>query len=278
MKKFFAAILALSIILSLFLTACGTSGTLTDEEAEQYIESMQSSVADELDGLLPDDVEIPDTDIPDTDADDSLAVIELTPDTEYTSEGDYTLDGMFTDILSDRSLHNGWFYYYSEGTDSGVPWAKWECAEGMHTSCELLFNMTQLNNEAETDFVSRTCGVIVFGVPEDFVPSNPITEEYLAELLKTAADDLSIEVFPFTPMQDNPGQTDNEGQPARSIDGAILEDGETAKISLIADVSEAFYRSWEDENAVDSMWAFFSLDSRTVFAVNLREYLVECAD
>lgn len=208
-------------------------------------------------------------------ADEGLQIVELTPETDFVSEGDYEISGLFSDILSDRSVREGWYYYYSEGTEPKVPWEKWKCADGMYTSCELLFNLTGLNDAADKSSSERFSGVIVFNAPADFSPEQELDEAYVTQLLEMAQADSSIEVYPLTTMQDNPDQVDLDGIQARSIDATILENGQTAKQSLVADVSEAFYRSWENKEAKESMWAFFGYDDNYLFAVDLRKYMEE---
>lgn len=205
----------------------------------------------------------------------SLNFMELTPDSDITVEGDYELSGLFTDILTDKSVHDGWFYYYSIGTETNVPWERWEPAEGMYTSCEILFNMKQLNESADKSYGDRFSGVILFNAPKDFTPSDVLDENYVETLLQMAKDDSNVEVYELTPLQDNPEQYDKDGIQARSKDSAILKKNVEAKQSLIADVSEKFYRSWEDENATESMWAFFSYGGNTIYMIDLCEWMEE---
>ena len=204
----------------------------------------------------------------------SFEIIELTPDSTIVREGDYAVSGLYTDILTDNSLSQGWFYYYSVGTENEVPWSKWTCADGMYTSCELLFNLQNLKDPMEMTFLDRFTGFIVYNADPKQVPECGSSAEYLGALRKLAADTPAAEVFDLTGLQRNPEQFDIDGYEARSKDAVLLDRDETAQQDLIADVSRDFYKSWEN-GGTEPMWAVFSYEDGAVFAVNLRLYMVE---
>lgn len=204
----------------------------------------------------------------------AFKLIELTPDSDIVRKDDYEISGLFTDILSDKSVSQGWYYYYSVGTEDKVPWNKWEHAEDMYTSCELLFNYKNLDKEAKKSTTDRFSGVIVFNNPKEINFEEELDNDYIEHLQDLAKKNPGMELYELTPLQDNPNQRDFDGYQARSKDAKILEFNQEAKQSLIADVSKAFYDSWANKGT-EGMWAFFSYGDNVVYEVNLRKYLVE---
>lgn len=196
--------------------------------------------------------------------------IELEPNTVVERE-EYTLDGMYTDILSDRSVADGWYYYYSKGTESPTDALAWEHAAGTHTTCEVYVGYTNLLEKPDRTVKDRFSGFIVYRSPEDFTVQTTDINELRSQLEAYP----EAELFDLTVMQANPDQVDTDGYPARSVDMVLLEQGQTALISVFADVSETFYRAWEDPENTEQMWYFFSLDDGVIYAVNLRTWLVD---
>lgn len=204
---------------------------------------------------------------------DVFRIIELDPHVRVTKENDYVISGLNTDILSDASRQDGWFYYYSEGTENGVPWKEWETANGAYTSCELLFDMTNLRDSMQQTFLERLNGAVVFCADTVILEGCASVPECMRSLKEYAEKNPDTELFDIIPCQENPGQTDSDGYPAWSKDAVLLGKDKSAGQRLIADVSDAFYRSWTDSNAGEPMWAFFAFDDNVLYAVNLRLWL-----
>lgn len=210
--------------------------------------------------------------------DPSFSIIELKPDMEYTVDSDYTISALNSDILSDISVNQGWYYYFSKGTEPGnVPWEKWTCADGMYTSCELLFDMKNLKENMDKTFIERFNGLIVYNADLKDASEYSSAEEYFNAINDIVSENTDAETFPLTPLQRNPGQFDTDGYETRSIDAALLARDETAQQDLIADVSEAFLRSWENSSSQEPMWAVFSYNDDVIFTVDLRKYMKECS-
>lgn len=205
----------------------------------------------------------------------ALTIAELTLDSEYTVEDDFVLTNLYTDILSDKAVADGWYYYYSRGTESTVPWIEWNPAEGMYTSCELIFDLQNLKDPMEKTFPERLSAYIVFQIDPQDVKECENADAYFAELTAMAGRNPDAEIFSCVPLQRNPGQLNTDGYETPSLDAILLEKDEIAKQELITDVSEAFYQSWEDSNATEPMWIVFSYNDDLVFTLNLREWLEE---
>lgn len=211
-------------------------------------------------------------------AEQSFRIIPLTPDTQYIAEGDYILSGLYSDILTDQAVSDGWGYYYSRGTAmTDVPSDDWHCADGMYTSCELMFDMMNLQESMASTFIDRFSGVIVFGIGPGFLTACQCAGDCFDLLYSSISQVPGAALFPLTPLQRNPGQTDIYGYETRSLDAVLLGLNETAQQDLIADISEACYRSWEDKNAAEPLWALFSYSEDTVFCVDLRVWLEDAA-
>lgn len=208
----------------------------------------------------------------------ALTIAELTLDSEYTVEDDFVLTNLYTDILSDKSVADGWYYYYSRGTESTVPEIKWNPAEGMYTSCELIFDLQNLKDPMEKTFPERLSAYIVFQIDPQDVKECENADAYFAELTAMAGRNPDAEIFSCVPMQRNPGQLKTDGYETRSLDAILLEKDEIAQQYLVTDVSEAFYQSWEDSNATEPMWIVFSYNDDLVFTLNLREWLEESVE
>lgn len=205
-------------------------------------------------------------------------IVELDEKSIITRKGDYVLSNMETDILTDASIREGWFYYYSTGTEEKVPWEEWKCADGMYTSCEILFDIQNLKKDMKETFIQRFTGVIAYNIDLKTVPDCASAEEFFKEIRETASKDKKSEIFEFTPLQRNPGQLDTDGYETRSKDAVLLKCNETAQQDIIADVSESFLRSWENSSGTEPMWAAFSYDEDTVYIVDLRTQMKELAD
>lgn len=260
MKKIVLAFIIGALVIS--LSACGSA----DVPADEVPTPSQSEISEDTVG--PDAQDGGETEQPE-------CCIELSPESIFISDGDYELDGFYTDILTDRSVREGWFYYYSEGTDPKVPWKEWKCGSDMYTSCEIYFTVTNLSSEMEESFTERATGFIAFDVPSDFDPLSSSADGNMASLRDLLAEYDGVEISDYTPLQENPGQTDTDGYLTRSVDGVKLGEGETVRLAFIADVSEKFYRSWEDENGTENMWAFIGFGDGRIFCINLREWLLE---
>lgn len=216
----------------------------------------------------------PDKEVEDKKTSEYLEYIEFTPDSNIVRQGDYELSGLFTDILSEKSMSQGWYYYYSVGIENKVPWEEWKPKEGMYTSCELLFNYKNLDAKAKKSSTDRFSGVIVFNSPDELNFKEELKADYIEYLKKLAKENPDMEVYDLIPMQDNPGQFDLDGYQARSLDAKILDLNQEAKQSLVTDVSKKFYDSWANKSA-EEMWAFFSYGDNVIYAVNLRKWMVE---
>ena len=204
--------------------------------------------------------------------DKKIRILEIKKDSEDTVENDYKLEWNLSDILDDDNIAEGSFYYFSRGTESNVPWEEWVKKEGSYTTMELFFDMTNLDRNAEVPYTERGRGVVVYNYPDD-IDLSGLDNNYIDYLKSVSAEYDGMEVFDFTMMQENPDQTDNEGYPAISLDGVVLEYEQSARCRMIADVSSEFYQSWEDENAVENMYAVFDFGADSIYFVNLREYL-----
>lgn len=205
-----------------------------------------------------------------------IEVVQLTPDTVYTLDGDYAVSGLYSDILTDGDVAEGWYYYYSTGTESPAPVYDWVCAEGMHTSCELMYDLKNLKQSMDAPFMDRFRGFIVYNMEQSVIPEGDSAYSALDELREAAAGSPSAKLFEFTCLQRNPGQLDTDGYETRSKDAVLLGAGEAAQQDIIADVSTDFLRSWESGS--EPMWAVFAYDDATLFTVDLRLYMRTLAE
>lgn len=215
------------------------------------------------------------SDAADSQGEAQVVVTELDSESVITHDGDYELSGMYTDILSDRAKAEGWYYYYSEGTESGVPQLKWEPAEGMYTGCKLFVTLKNLNENMTETFMSRYQGFIAYQVDLKGIPACATATEYLNAVKTAAAATENAEIFEYTLYQRNPGQLDSDGNPALSDTAVLLKAGEEATQDMFASISEEFLRSWEDADSTEPMWAVFTFDESTVYLVDLRVFLTD---
>lgn len=256
MKKFLLILLAAVMIFS--FAACGGSKEPAKDEGAQTAAEESVNQTDNA-------------------AEDVGGLVELNPSSKYEVEGKFVLNGLQTEILSDASVKEGWYYYYSEGTGEKVPALDWEKREGMHTSCEIFFDMTNLEDKMTKSFVERCQGLILYNPPESFKPEE-LNKDFVKTLEDLAAANEGTEVFKLTPLQSNPKQTDLDGYTTRSLDAVLLGKDETAKQVLLGDVSDAFYKSWENSEAKEEMWAYFTYGDDVIFAVNLRTWMKDVKD
>lgn len=205
-----------------------------------------------------------------------LTVVELTPETVYTAEGDFTVSGLYTDILSRAAMSEGWVYYYMTGTEPGYnAGIDWVPGPGMYTSCRLFFSLENLKEQMDEPFTGRFRGAVVYNLTPDAVSGCESSEAFFEKLTALAESSPEAEIFSCTPMQRNPNQYHPDGYATASADAVPLGRNEAAMQDVIADVSESFLNSWEDSSAQQPMWAFFSYSDDAVFAVNLRQWLTD---
>ena len=218
------------------------------------------------------------SDAADSQGEAQVVVTELDSESVITHDGDYELSGMFADIMTDKSKSDGWIYYYSEGTENGTPWLKWEPAEGMYTGCKLFVTLKNLNGNMTETFMSRYQGFIAYQVDLKGIPACATATEYLNAVKTAAAATENAEIFEYTLYQRNPGQLDSDGNPALSDTAVLLKAGEEATQDMFASISEEFLRSWEDQTDTEPLWAVFSFDESTVYLVDLKKNMRDMAE
>lgn len=211
-------------------------------------------------------------------SDKSFQVVVLTPESKITVDKDYTLSKMHTDILSDKAVADGWFYYYCEGTEPVASYKEWKCSDDKYTSMEVMFEMKTLLDQVDQTYLDRFTGYVIYNTDIGEVSDCSSSSEYLAAVKALAEGNEEGEIAAFIPLQRNPGQKDQDGYEIRSKDAVLLKKNEIAQIDAIADVSEKFLRSWEDQTAKEPLWAVFSLDEKNVYCVDLRTYLTDASE
>lgn len=279
MKKLTCLLLLTSMMLVCF-AGCGGTELIPPDTASKPEDPVTDAPNTDTTETRSTDTQPTETDMPDTTAEPqrSVCIKVLTPDSRIAEPDDYELSGLYTDILTDRSVRNGWFYSYSTGTEPRVPWEEWKCAAGMYTSCELIFDLTNLAEKMTVSFPARFRGAIIYRVDVSGITGCETADEFFAELEKRTTGTSGAEFCPMTPLQHNPGQIDLDGYETRSKDGVLLAKNATARQDLIADISETFLRDWEDPASNEPMWAVFCYRDDTVYLVDMRTYLEEAAD
>lgn len=201
----------------------------------------------------------------------AVEVVELTSETEYTYHDECVFSGAFADVLTDELVADGWIYYYSKGTDNPAASFDWVKADGTYTSGELIIPDSMLRDQTE-DFLSRADGLLIYNAPADFDMSRALDRAYISEVLAASPQ---TEVLDLTPLQMNPGQLDEYGYDADSLDAVLLNKGDESRMKFFADISEPILRSWENPNDTHFLYIFFSFDDDVIFAADLHKITIE---
>lgn len=261
----------------LALTGCGVSPSVIDDL--EYLEQLDreraaaSASASEANSVVSEVSEEP-AEVPDVAQTSKFTVIELEPDKEYTVEGKFTVKMDFVDILSDKFKADGWTYYYSEGTQKDTAAIEWVPKNEAYTTFEIYLDYTNLMDAMEIPPTESMQGIWVYNAPmsEDSYSIDEISSEQLAVSITANFPEANAGVF--TLLQENPGQMGNNGEQARSVDGVLLDKDVKLRVSLLGDIPEDVYRSWENKDG-KPLWAVFALDDTTLFFVDLSKHMID---
>ncbi|MDO5444981.1 MAG: hypothetical protein Q4F31_05100 [Eubacteriales bacterium] len=170
--------------------------------------------------------------------------IPIEPEKKITFENNCDIELYYSEILSDQSVAEGWWYYYTDTLDNPAVPLEWKPHNGMHSTVIALFNVTNLRNEP----------VVLKDILNGHIEFGDLT-------------------FEGTVFQRNPEQVDTDGFEIRSLKGVSVNPGETVCIDVLFDVSKEFHNTacagFTDVPAT----AFFSLDSGEILSFSLNEFM-----
>lgn len=170
--------------------------------------------------------------------------IPIEPEKKITLENNCEIELYYSEILSDQSVAEGWWYYYTDTLDNPAAKLEWEPHDGMHTTVIVLFNITNLRSEP----------VVLKDIPEGYIEFGDLT-------------------FEGTVFQRNPEQVDPDGYEIRSLKGVPVNPGETVCIDVLFDVSKDFLDTACAGFTDTPATAYFSLDSGEVLSFSLNEFM-----
>lgn len=228
MKKLFSLLLALTL-LSALLCGCGSDPAEAPEdgqsESQNETEGQPADTAENAeDGQQ---AEAPEGTEAQSAAPAGKEQVALTKDGNSEVKDQYKLSGVAAD--------SGAAYGYLKSTESDASVQVWESREGF---TPVAVRITVENQQAEA-------------------------VNYLDDIGCNIVSD-SGKTFIATAMQENPGQTADDGKSYPSTKAVPLEKGQTAVLWMIADVPN------EVLNSSEGLHAYFMLDNGAMYDVDLR--------
>lgn len=255
MRKNAVRALSLLILVLLLASGCGTPGAPTADPVspEPTANPEPTAPPDAETGSEPDAPAAGETDGGDGD---ETGVIFFGLN-ETLRHGDLCeMSGLYSEVLDDAAVEEGWFYYYTDTDESPAEVIFWELPEGAYTTVEVLFTVRNVS-----------------GAPRSF------GDKLTARLLWQETGDSQPVCFDGTVFQQNPGQTEASGDVIMwSTKPVEIGAGESANVSFRFDVPKDVYdklyaRAIGEENGIVETCEFDFGDG-TTFAVDLTQALI----
>ena len=247
------------LLICLLLCACGNKEVSAPAAADVQSEST-APVAEELlppapvaEELLP-PASVAEEPLPPADSGATSVSFEL--GNTVTHEGLCEMSGLYAEVLDDKAMSQGWYYYYTDSCESPAQTLNWELPDGCYTTAEVLFTVKNTSGEPQT-----------FG------------DKISAQMLYRESADAPMDCFAGTVFQQNPGQVDESGGIIMwSTKPVEIAPGESANVSfrfdIPKDVYEMVYRTAIGEDTGISESCEFSFGDGTTYVIDLTEALI----
>ena len=177
-----------------------------------------------------------------------------------TLEGFCEISGLYAEVLDDKAIKEGWYYYYTDSDSSPAEIKKWELVEGAYTTAEALFTVKNLSDQPQI-YGSRLTAKMTYLEDENAQPV----------------------VFEGTVFQQNPGQVDGNGQIVMwSTKPVEIASGESTNVSFRFDIPKEVYEKMlaaakGEENGI-SETCTFDFGTGTTYVIDLKKSLIPASE
>lgn len=243
MKTRFLTLTALLLCTLLLLTGCGNTADSTESEAAADSEAVAETETE----AAPEAAE---------DAADEEKTVSFGLNETVTEEGLCEMSGLYSEVLDDEAMAEGWYYYYTDSKDSPANIIHWEVSGENYTTAEVLFTVKNISDAPQT-----------FG------------DKLTARMLWQENGDAEAVCYDGTVFQQNPGQVEASGEMVMwSTNPVEIAAGESANVSFRFDIPkgvyEKMYATAMGENPGITETCAFSFGGGTTYVVDLAETLI----
>lgn len=242
MKKMTALILALCLCLS--LSACGgkpvkTGPTGSETDTETAAEDISDVLSEKKDLKTGKNFTL------------HNGAVILHPDSVAETDKKYRIEGMYSEILTDRAIDRTWEYYYTDTAEDGSDILTWSPADGCFTSVLVLFECTNISDEP-CKYGEDTKLTLVFD------------------------EGGNEKVFNGISFQTNPGQISAEDcSEVRSTVCVPVEKDEKTVLSFLTDIDKSTHDALVEDEIKEPSWAYIEFGNGDRYCVNLREDMIK---
>lgn len=171
-------------------------------------------------------------------------------------EGLCEMSGLYAEVLDDAAMADGWYYYYTDTDQSPATDICWTPADGCYTTAEVLFCLKNTSGKAQS-----------FG------------DKITARMIIRQNDAAQPDCYTGTVFQQNPGQTDVNGQIIMwSTKPAAIAPGECANASFRFDIPQPVYElmcaAAVGENTDITELCEFDFGDGIVYVIDLTDVLI----
>lgn len=171
-------------------------------------------------------------------------------------EGVCEMSGLYSEVLDDAAVADGWYYYYTDTDESPAEAIKWKLSDGNYTTAEVLFTVKNISSDPQT-----------FG------------DRITARMIYQESADSRTDCYDGTVFQQNPGQVDESGGIIMwSTKPVEIAPGESANVSfrfdIPKDVYDKVYATATGEDTGIAETCEFGFGDGTTYVINLAEVLI----
>lgn len=231
MKKKWTLLMAILLCSLLIFTGCGNS-----EDPAENTKQEASTKAD------------------DSETEDKTIYFGL--DETIKLENLCEISNLYSEVLDDKAMKEGWYYYYTDTDESPAAVIDWKVADENYTTVEVLFSVKNISDKPQT-----------FG------------DKVTAQMIYQENKDAQPICYDGTVFQQNPGQVEKNGEIIMwSTKPALIAAGESANVSFRFDIPkevyEKIYATAEGENTGITEICQFSAGTGNTIVVDLAKVLI----
>lgn len=177
-------------------------------------------------------------------------------DETITLENLCEISDLYSEVLDDKAMKDGWYYYYTDTDKSPATVINWEVSEENYTTAEVLFTVKNISDKPQT-----------YG------------DKITAKLIYQETDNAQPVSYKGTVFQQNPGQVEKNGEmimwSTKPVEIAV---GESTNVSFRFDIPKDVYKkicaTAEGQNTGIKETCEFTVDNGKPVKINLAKVLI----
>ena len=171
-------------------------------------------------------------------------------------EGLCEMSLLYSEVLDDAAVAEGWYYYYTDTDESPADMIRWELSEENYTTAEVLFSVKNISDQPQT-----------FG------------DKITAVLYYQENESSETVCYPGIVFQQNPGQVDINGTmimwSTKPVEIAV---GESANVSFRFDIPkdtyQTLYKAITGEETGTTAICEYRFGNGPTFVINMIEVMI----